>query len=85
MPSRDGLSPTRCKWLGNDVVFTVRVIGRLRGVFRKLPGGSCRMVTARRVRIESDEPQHYQVDGDYGGETPVDIELTSVQHRLLIP
>ncbi|TDJ73281.1 MAG: diacylglycerol kinase family lipid kinase [Planctomycetota bacterium] len=57
----------------------------LRGIFRRLPGGSCRMVPARRVRIESDEPEHYQVDGDYGGETPVEIEVTGVRHRLLIP
>jgi len=56
-----------------------------RGLARRLPGAGCRMVRARRVRIESDEPVPYEVDGDYGGLTPVDIEVTGEQFRILVP
>ncbi len=57
----------------------------LRGVLRHLPGGDCRMVRAREVRIESREPVPYQVDGDYGGITPVSVRVTGRRNRLCIP
>jgi YegS/Rv2252/BmrU family lipid kinase len=57
----------------------------LRGVLRHLPGGDCRMLRAREVRIESREPAHYQVDGDYGGITPVTVRVTGRRNRLCIP
>ena len=47
----------------------------LLGLLRRLPGRSCKMVLARRVRVESDHPVPYEVDGDFGGETPVDFEV----------
>jgi diacylglycerol kinase (ATP) len=61
----------------------VRVV--LRGVLGHLPGGSCRMVRAAAVKIESAEPVHYQVDGDFGGQTPVEIHVTPDQYELLVP
>jgi len=57
----------------------------LRGVLGHLPGGSCRMVRGRSVRIESAEPVPYQVDGDFGGETPVEVEVTADQYDLIVP
>jgi diacylglycerol kinase (ATP) len=57
----------------------------LRGLLTGLPAGSCRRVRGRRFRIESDEPVPYQVDGDYGGTTPVEIEVTPRPFRLIVP
>jgi len=57
----------------------------VRGLLRRLPGRSCRMEQARHVRIESAVPVPYEVDGDFGGETPVEIEVLAGRHRLLLP
>ncbi len=57
----------------------------LRGVLRHLPGGDCRMLRAKEVRIEASEPTPYQVDGDYGGITPVTVRVTGRRHRLCVP
>ena len=43
------------------------------------------MVRAAAVKIESAEPVHYQVDGDFGGQTPVEIHVTPDQYELLVP
>ena len=56
-----------------------------RGVFRRLPGGAVTMRQARAVRVESDEPVPYQVDGDPGGVTPVELEVAPNQYRLIVP
>ena len=57
----------------------------LRGVLRHLPGGGCRMIQARRVRVTSADPVPYEVDGDYGGETPVVLEVTGARYRIVVP
>jgi YegS/Rv2252/BmrU family lipid kinase len=57
----------------------------LRGLLRRLPGGDCLRVQGRRVRVESAEPVPYQVDGDYGGVTPVEIEVGPQPFRILAP
>ena len=55
------------------------------GVVAGLPDGVCELRRARRVRITSEEPVPYQVDGDRGGETPMELEVLGRQHRLLVP
>jgi len=57
----------------------------LAGVFKRLPGRSCRMVQARRVSIQSDVPVPYQVDGDRGGETPIDLQVSGERFQLVVP
>ena len=57
----------------------------VRGFLRGLPGGSCVRRLARRVRVASETPVPYHVDGDYKGETPVDVEVSTHQFRLVIP
>ncbi len=57
----------------------------LRGLVRGLPGGSCTLQRARRVRITSDSPVPCQVDGDAFGTTPVEIAVHPVQSRLVVP
>ncbi len=44
-----------------------------------------RCQTATRVRIESDEPVPYQLDGDPGGLLPVEIEILPARLTLLVP
>lgn len=62
------------------------VIGyALRGSLGLLPGGSCRMIRASRIRITADEAVPCQVDGDYRTETPVEVEVTRRAFTLLVP
>jgi diacylglycerol kinase (ATP) len=57
----------------------------LRGWFAHLPGGAVEMRRACRVRIESEVPVPYQVDGDLGGSTPVAFEVLPERFRLVVP
>lgn len=57
----------------------------LRGVVSRLPGGAVTMRQAARVRVESQEPVPYQVDGDLGGVTPVEVEIGPNQYHLVVP
>jgi YegS/Rv2252/BmrU family lipid kinase len=57
----------------------------LRGMLGRLVGRSCEMVPARRLRVTSDDPVPFQVDGDYGGVTPVELSVSDTQYRVLIP
>jgi len=38
-----------------------------------VPGAE--LIRARRVRVESEEPAPYQLDGDYAGEAPLEVEV----------
>ena len=57
----------------------------LRGILRSLPGRLGTLHRATQVRVTSPEPAPYQVDGDYHGETPVEIAVPGRQVRLLTP
>lgn len=57
----------------------------VRGLTGRLPGGGCELVRARRVAIRSPEPVACQVDGDARGTTPLEIEVTGQQFRVLVP
>ncbi len=45
----------------------------------------CVTLRAQRVRIESDSPVPYQLDGDPGGYLPLDIEVLPKRLTLLVP
>jgi YegS/Rv2252/BmrU family lipid kinase len=57
----------------------------LRGLLASLPGGPIRMHRARALRVEASEPVPYQIDGDVGGVTPVEVTLLPERFRLLVP
>jgi diacylglycerol kinase family enzyme len=57
----------------------------VRGLLGRLPGGSCTMVRAHSIKVTSSEPVPYQVDGDFRGVTPVEIEVTGRQVQVLVP
>ena len=44
-----------------------------------------RTCNATRVRIESKEPVHYQLDGDPGGMLPLEIEVLPARITLVHP
>lgn len=46
---------------------------------------NCRLFRAGRLRLESDAPVPYQVDGDPGGFLPVDIEIVPRRMKLIVP
>ena len=60
----------------------------VRGFLSHLPkkgGGSLEVRRARTVRVSSEEPVPYQVDGDFRGVTPVEVVVGERQVRLLVP
>ncbi len=57
----------------------------VRGFVRRLPGGAVEMRRAKCIRVDSEKPVPYQVDGDLGGETPVEIRVSPTQYRILVP
>jgi diacylglycerol kinase family enzyme len=42
------------------------------------------MMNCEALRIESDEPVPYQLDGDPGGLLPVDVEVLPERLRLVV-
>ena len=44
-----------------------------------------RRLSGRRIRIEAEEPVPVQVDGDYCGDTPVQVELAPGVVKALVP
>jgi diacylglycerol kinase family enzyme len=64
--------------------------GLLRTGWNGLSGGLSRRrgvayLTGRRVRLAANEPVAVQVDGDYCGTTPVEIDLLPAHVSLCIP
>lgn len=59
--------------------------GALQGTLKRLPGRGVTLRRAASIRITSQTPCPFQVDGDLGGETPVEVELLPNQYRLLVP
>jgi diacylglycerol kinase family enzyme len=57
----------------------------VRALLRGLPGGTCTLARARRVRITSETAVPCQVDGDAFGTTPVEIAVHPVQSTLVVP
>ena len=45
----------------------------------------CVMKPVKRLRLESDEPVPYQLDGDPGGFLPVDLEVLPGRLTLIVP
>jgi len=59
--------------------------GAVRGALQGLPGAGVVRHRGQNVRITSEEPCPFQIDGDLGGETPIELELMPNQYRLLVP
>ena len=45
----------------------------------------CRIRRARRFRITAEEPVPYQLDGDFGGYLPLDVEVLPERVSLVVP
>ncbi|TAJ19009.1 MAG: diacylglycerol kinase family lipid kinase [Planctomycetota bacterium] len=46
---------------------------------------ACAVRQGRHIRISAAEPVPYQVDGEFRGTTPVEIELSPRQYRVVVP
>lgn len=57
----------------------------LRGVAGRLEGKRCVVRQARSVRVTAKRPAPVQVDGDYAGETPIELSVSDLQYRVLVP
>lgn len=50
-----------------------------------LERGSAELRLAKRIRVTSEKPVPYQLDGDFGGETPVAIDVTGESFCIFVP
>jgi len=57
----------------------------LRALVSGFPSSRCERHRARRIRVRSEAPVSYEVDGDLGGETPLEIEVLAQPFTLLVP
>ena len=57
----------------------------LRALFQGFPSARCERHRARKLRVRSQGPVPYQVDGDLGGQTPLEIEVLAQPFTLLVP
>ena len=57
----------------------------IRGAVAHLPGGPCSRIRAKKVHISSAVPVPYHVDGDPGGFTPFEFEVTGRRQAILVP
>jgi YegS/Rv2252/BmrU family lipid kinase len=48
-------------------------------------GDGVEYLTGRRVRISAEDPVPFEVDGDWVGDTPVDIELRPARVPIVVP
>jgi diacylglycerol kinase family enzyme len=67
---------------GRATLLRAGALGALVGLPRP---SVCHLRRAREIRVTSPEPVPYQVDGDYGGTTPLSFEVTGAQARVLVP
>jgi diacylglycerol kinase (ATP) len=56
-----------------------------RGLLGGAEGGACSIIRGSRVKVLSDEPVAFQLDGDAGAHTPVSLQVSSRPHRIVIP
>jgi diacylglycerol kinase family enzyme len=57
--------------------------GVLRGKHQEM--GDCVMLQTPGLRLESDRPVPYQLDGDPGGELPVEVEVVPGRLSVMVP
>jgi diacylglycerol kinase family enzyme len=57
----------------------------IRGLCGALPGGACVRETARRVRIDAQPPAKIEIDGDFCGTTPVELEVRPRALPMFVP
>jgi diacylglycerol kinase family enzyme len=57
----------------------------LRALTTGFPSPRCERRRARTLRVSSERPEPFQVDGDLGAETPLAIEVLAQPFTLLVP
>ncbi len=59
--------------------------GGLRALWSPLPTGSVRMFRGSRLTVRSKGEVPYQIDGDLGGTTPVEVTVDPNRYHLVVP
>lgn len=86
--------PDACGWNGKLTICTFKKGSLWMGLqylaaifFRRHRSwtSDVRMVEATRIRLEAVQPVSYQLDGDYGGELPLELEVLPARLRMLVP
>tara|TARA_R110002095_G_scaffold102294_1_gene89782 strand:- start:869 stop:1780 length:912 start_codon:yes stop_codon:yes gene_type:complete len=57
----------------------------LRALLMRRPGPKIQQLSVRQVRITSETAVPFEIDGDLGGETPVDFEILPDPRHLIVP
>ncbi len=58
----------------------------VRGILDEMVGSGVELRVGRRVRVFAEgDPEPFQIDGDFGGTTPVEIRLAPTRYRLVVP
>ena len=57
----------------------------LRALATGFPSPRCERHRARRIRVHSQQPVPFQIDGDLGGQTPLEVEILAQPFTLLVP
>jgi diacylglycerol kinase family enzyme len=57
----------------------------LRGALSRFPSGSVSMRRGKHIVVRSNVPAPFHIDGDYRGETPLDMTVGSNPFRILVP
>jgi diacylglycerol kinase (ATP) len=57
----------------------------LAGILHRLPSGPVQFWQGRHVRVLGSDTVPFQVDGDFGGEGPVDYRVSDYRPRIVLP
>lgn len=61
------------------------VAAALRGIVASVAPGGCETRPGRHVRVTAPSPVPYQIDGDFGGETPCEFVASPTRYRIVAP
>ena len=74
-----------CTFVGGSLLAGLRYVAQAQCGARHRRMADCQMLRGRRFRITSEEPVAYQLDGDPGGQLPVDLEILPGRLTLVVP
>ena len=74
-----------CAFSGRSLLAGLRYVAGAQFGARHRGMADCQMGRGRRFRITSEDPVAYQLDGDPGGQLPVDVEILPDRLTLVVP
>ena len=74
-----------CTFAGGSLLAGLRYVAGAQCGARHRRMADCQMRRGRRFRITSEEPVAYQLDGDPGGQLPLEVEILPGRLTLVVP